>query len=220
MPFYKPVKSPSERTVEGMANHWLLINLGSWHSWIFAPTQNEELGLGFDAALEGLYKFVVIQYKGTRKLKGKVAFDVDPVQRATLKATAGGHAYYAACSDRSYVDLAASFLATPPLFFERCYFISETALPPGARSIRVTPVAGSALPTITVHGIKGALIVTLVAGQFWAGPNFAAEVKACRIGGQLTQETIGNLNQPSEQPMRRNEGRRGRSFTTVLHRLE
>jgi hypothetical protein len=136
-------KIPSEHSIEVMGNHCLLDALGNPHAWMFCPTTNEEVKLGFDAALQGM-KSLVIQYKALHYVYASGALHVKAPapQRNALNALCPPigrpYVFYAFNRAPTYDALAFSYAAAPPTFFSQCVFVDVHTVPAATDRFRVT----------------------------------------------------------------------------------
>lgn len=102
---------PSEATIEGMANHSLLANLGD-NAWVLSPTPHEENEEGFDASLNGTYRKAVIQYKRIARTPDYgVSVEISSEQYQVLRQYPSDTAFYAFSRHESYADVSSSFQA-------------------------------------------------------------------------------------------------------------
>lgn len=134
MPSPDPTKIPSEHSIEVMGNHCLLDALGNPHAWMFCPTTNEEVSLGFDAAIQGM-KSLVIQYKALHYVyaSGRLHVKAPVPQRNTLNAVCPPigrpYVFYVFNRAPTYGALGVSYAAAPPTFFDQCVFVDVHTVP-------------------------------------------------------------------------------------------
>jgi hypothetical protein len=74
---------PSESTIEQMTNYCLLRELGIPSAWIYVPTRNDELTLGFDASIQNT-KLIIIQYKRLKQSGKSHRINLNVSQHLTL----------------------------------------------------------------------------------------------------------------------------------------
>src|SRR5690606_34644254 len=79
-------KKPSERTIEVLANHFLLHGINKARCWLFCPSTNEEFTHGFDGSAQNV-KTIILQYKAvTYASPTVVSVPIDLAQLGTLLA--------------------------------------------------------------------------------------------------------------------------------------
>jgi hypothetical protein len=74
---------PSERTIEILSNHHMLVDLNDPKAWFFVPTQREEVVRGYDASLQNS-KLIVFQYKRVYQNRASLRIKIDRNQHNTL----------------------------------------------------------------------------------------------------------------------------------------
>lgn len=136
-----PQNIPNETTVQDLSNHYLLSSLHSRSAWIYCPTRQEEIRLGYDASLQN-GKTVLLQYKSL-SYAGRylVSIRLDQRQLATLLTNfpqrTTPYLYYGFCDYRSYRELDNDFLTVgSPEFFRHMLFIDIHSLAPNTHTIR------------------------------------------------------------------------------------
>lgn len=177
--------SPSESTVEQLSNHLILLLLWPHPAWFFVPTRREELGLGYDASLQGM-KACAIQYKRIRPLKRPVgvAATINQTQLKTLRAkfpaAAVPYVFFAVAEYWDYAALGHALRTGHPLTpATSIVFLDAHQIPVAASTLRFTRAAPAAPP-----------IVEPYSGGKSVGPGFpcmdlfqfARRLTACEIG--------------------------------------
>lgn len=176
-----PSKKPSERTVEVLANHYLLHGINKARCWLFCPSTNEEFTHGFDGSAQNV-KTIILQYKAvTYASPTVVSVPIDLVQFGTLlinfpKAN-WPYVFYAFSLHRNYQEIDSGYKAKNcPTFFENCIFVDIHDLPPGTTRLRYSFATGSVSPIVS-----GAAKSPI---PFLRGPQFLCGITSCSIGSR------------------------------------
>lgn len=163
-------KIPSEHTVEVLANHYLISGIARARCWIFCPSTNEELLLGYDAATKNT-KSVVIQYKAlTYTSSNTVSAPIDAAQLGTLLANFNAktwpYVFYGFCTHRNYKEVDDGYKSNnSPEFFDNCIFVSIHDLPTGVSRLRYSFKTNTVLPIVSsktkkpIHYLRGRELV-------------------------------------------------------------
>lgn len=186
---YSPIstKIPSEKTVEINCNRFILNGLGS-DAWVYGPTLREELKLGYDASVQNLKKYVLIQYKRLSKVnkqKGTTNIGIDTKQLQTLNRNfianpqSPEFVFYCFSTEKEYSKLNMSN------FFDSCLFVSAMSL----NKIQLKPNQKSfslkfEYATRTLSYNKNPI-------SYLVGSRFLASIKSCKIGNLWREDKNG-----------------------------
>ena len=172
-------KVPSEHTIEVLANHYLLNGISRARCWLFCPSTNEELLLGYDASAQNL-KSLLIQYKAlTYKSATSASIALDQIQHATLLANfpakSWPYVFYGFCTHRTYAELDAGYKSPKaPEFFDNCLFIDAHSLPAGTSRLRYSFTANQVLPIVSNKATNSV--------PFIRGRELICGISSCSIG--------------------------------------
>lgn len=200
---------PSERTVETSSNHNLIeiVNAGKAappFAWVRLPTQNEEVHLGYDAALEGM-KLLVIQYKSINNT-GSFSFDFRQIWLlcALFPRTNKSYVFLAGNTSPFYATMTADYAgAARYTNFDSAFFLDAWKLLDAVVShlsgggFALPPV----LPVLPILGSHGCLTLSPSAVGFRTKlklgtksvQSLSALMSACGFGGGLIAGTPAPL---------------------------
>jgi hypothetical protein len=178
---------PSEGTVEVLTNHFILQELKDPSAYIFCPTRNEEVDLGFDARLQGS-KLAVIQYKRVRSLNkdGSVSVAIDVDQHKTLRSkfprSTRPYVFYCFSSYPDYASIHNDFvkMGMPPtrlrshLFFWQSLLFDAWDIPVGSTLVKFSN-AGTLKAQIGHSPRSGPI-------PYHRGPVFVKGFISCQLG--------------------------------------
>jgi hypothetical protein len=176
--FPKSDQTPSERTIESLANHFILSQLNEPKAWMISPTGNEERTLGYDSAIRRA-KLVVIQYKRVKTRVEGLSVSLNASQHVQLTKVfpkrPSPYVFFAFGSFRSYRDLDQEFLTKgSPLPFEAIQFVDAHSVPAGTTTLQYDP-PGMVVPV--ANGQAGAAV-----SNVWEGPDLVRQIKTCLLG--------------------------------------
>lgn len=165
--------------MEVLANHYLINGIARARCWIFCPSTNEELLLGYDASTQNT-KSIIIQYKAlTYASSNTASAPIDAAQLGTLlanfKAKTWPYVFYGFCTHRSYKEVDDGYKSkNSPEFFDNCIFVSIHDLPAGASRLRYS------FKSSTVHPIVSNKAKAPI--RYLRGRDLVCGITSCRVG--------------------------------------
>ncbi len=183
---------PSESTIEVTTNHCLLTEINKPPAWIYVPTRNDELNLGYDASMQNT-KLLIIQYKRLKCPRKSYRINIDRQQHITLtkKFPSGTklsyikpYVFYAFSTCKNYEEIDSSFKKGRPDklnyrdFLKKCVFFDAHDVVPGC----VTIIPNLDDEKVSMYGYPHKKI------KSFNGLDFVQQAKECSIGN-----SFGNL---------------------------
>jgi len=175
MPIPNRTSVPSERTIENLSNHHILVDLQDPKAWFFVPTQIEELVRGYDASLQNA-KLLVIQYKRVYRNKSSLRIKIDSNQHNTLtkrfkKLGNYQYVYYGFSTYKAYHEISSDYSSAPPVkFMDKFIFFNAHQIPRGSKSVNyssssgVRPSIGNRKYGRTIPHISGRTMINQIKG--------------------------------------------------------
>jgi hypothetical protein len=179
MPIPNNTVVPSERTIENLSNHHILLDLQDPKAWFFVPTQKEELVRGYDASLQNA-KLLVFQYKRVYLNKSSLRIEIDTNQHNTLstrfkKLVNCQYVFYGFSTYKNYQEISTDYSSAPPVqFIDKMIFVDAHQIPIGCKSVNYS----------SSFGVKPSVGHRKYAAQIphISGPTMINRIKGCTAG--------------------------------------